>query len=268
MHKLAIGIVAATMTIAACGGSSKAKSTDTGAGATTTTSAGGGSNSGGGNSGGGSSDVSKVNIKVTYAETDTGTDGKTTTSMLTIAQNGKGKSFFAESEAGDTPADASTIYTDGTTTVECQGTGTTAQCTSVPAAAGGSVAAGVTEGFTQLAALESSLGGGDKSSESIAGRDASCVKYRAGDVVSKMSSLPFFKGSDEKASDYDANDTFTICTDKDTGFPLKFGGTKKGADDGSLVATAVSEPTDADFTPPVTPVTVPGAGSVTTLPAG
>src|SRR5207245_2547988 len=101
--------------------------------------------------------------------------------------------------------------------------------------------------------------------------DADCVKYKASDVIGKLASLPLFKDSDTKASDYDPNDTATICIDKDTGFPLKFSGTKKGVAESTIEATAVSDPADSDFTPPVTPETIPslpGGVTIPTTPGG
>jgi hypothetical protein len=269
MHKLVIGVVAATLAIAACGGSSKKDTSAGGSGNVTTTagkSTGGNTNTtaGGGDSGGGSSDLSKARIKVTYEEGST--DSK---SMLTFALSGDGKSAFTDSEAGAAPSDVSTIYSDGTTNVDCQGTGPTATCTQLPVAEAG-IASGITTGFSAIALVVATLGGGDKSSESIAGRDATCVKYKAADVISKVATIPIFKNSDDKASDYDPSDTFSICVDKKTGFPLKIAGTKKGIAQDGLIATAVSDPTDADFIPPSTPVTIPGAGSgsAPTIPAG
>ena len=53
------------------------------------------------------------------------------------------------------------------------------------------------------------------------------MKYKASDVIGKLASSPLFKDS-TNASDYDPNDTASICIDKETGFVLKFSGTKKG----------------------------------------
>jgi hypothetical protein len=88
------------------------------------------------------------------------------------------------------------------------------------------------------------------------------VKYKASDVIGKLASSPLFKDS-TNPDDYDATDTSTICIDKETGIVLKFGGTKKGSAEDVLVATAVGEPNDADFTPPVTPQTLPGIPNLT-----
>jgi hypothetical protein len=257
MRKVTIGVLAAAMVLAACGGSSK--SNNTGAGATGTTSA---SNGGSGTTVKGGSDDSdlsklagdfaKAKIKITYASTGGGDEN------ITIAQDGKGKTSFTTG--------GSTFYTDGKSSVACEGTGTAAHCTDVGSlggAAGANLGSVFSTSFSALANLFTHLGGGDKSSENIAGRDASCVKYKASDFIDRISSIPLFKDSGEKASDYDANDTATICLDKQTGFLLKVAGTKKGAPQDQLVATAVSEPSDSDFTPPVTPETIP-----TTTPGG
>jgi hypothetical protein len=267
MRRFATGCIVAAMVLAACGGSSSKSSTGTGA----ANSSGGGTTAGGNSGGGntGTKDLSKAKIKITY--TTSGTDGSSTT--LTIAQDGNGKSSFSTSDLSTDSTDptaVSTIYSDGQTNVSCEGTGTTAHCQSLPAAEA-SIATSVTSAFSAIASLTKILGGGDKSSESIAGRDADCVKYKASDVIGKLATLPLFKGSDTKASDYDPNDTATICIDKDTGFPLKFSGTKKGAAEDTIVATAVGDPSDSDFTPPVTPEaapTLPGGVTIPSVPSG
>ena len=257
MKKLVVGVIAATLALAACGGSSK-KSVNPVAGGTTAPTTTGGSSSGG------NSDLSKLagnfakaKIKITYASTTSGNN-----ETITIAQDGNGKSAFS---TGD-----STIYNDGTKSVACQGTGTSAHCTdmgSLGASSTANIGALFTSTFSGLAAAMSSLGGGDKSSETIAGRDASCVKYKASDLVGKLATLPLFKDSTNKASDYDPNDSATICVDKQTGYLLKLSSTKKGKDEESLSATAVSEPTDSDFTPPVTPATIPSLPGNITIPS-
>jgi hypothetical protein len=251
MRKLAIGVLAATMTVAACGGSSK-----TSAGSTGTTAGKSSGNGSGTTASGGSSntedlsklagDFAKAKIKITYASTGGGDEN------ITIAQDGNGKSSFSTG--------GSTFYSDGKSSVTCEGTGATAKCTDLGtsgAVGGANIGSLFTASFSALANVMSALGGGDKSSETIAGRDASCVKYKASDLIGRLATVPLFKDSGEKASDYDANDSATICIDKDTGYLLKISGTKKGAPQDQLVATAVSDPTDSDFTPPVTPETLP-----------
>ena len=253
------------MVLAACGGSSK---NSVASGGSSTTAGGGGSTTGNTSGGsGGSSDLSalagqyaKAKIKITYTSSD-GTG-------FTVAQNGNGKSAFS--------SDTSTIYSDGKSTVSCEGTGTTAKCTdlgSLGGSVGGSIGGSLTTTFSALASILTSLGGGHNSSETIAGRDASCVTYKASDVIGKLKGLALFKNSTDKASDYDPNDTATICVDKQTGFVVKLTGTKKGQPQNDLTATAISEPSDSDFTPPVTPETLPKVSlpsgiTMPTIPSG
>jgi hypothetical protein len=263
MRRFATGFIVAAMVLAACGGSSKSS---TGSG---NPSSGGTTAPSGGNSGGGSntsSDLAKQKIKIVYTS-GTGTSA----TNLTIAQDGNGKSSFTNSDSSN-PSAASTIYFDGKSTVECQGSGSTAQCTAVPA-----VQAAIVNSFSTLfstiATAAASVGGGDKSSDTIAGRDASCTKYSASNLIGKLAALPFFKNSTDKPSDYDSSDTATICFDKKSGFVLKLAGTKKGVAQDQLIATSVGDPSDSDFTPPVTPATVPdvslpGGLTIPTSPGG
>jgi hypothetical protein len=256
MRRFATGFIVAAVVLAACGGSSKS-STGPAAGA----GAGGNTSSGGGNT-----DLAKQKIKIAYSS-GTGTSA----TNLTIAQDGNGKSSFANSDTSD-PSSASTIYFDGKSTVECQGSGSTAQCTAVPAAQA-ALGNSFSTLFSTIATAAASVGGGDKSSDTIAGRDASCTKYSASDLIGKLAALPFFKDSTDKPSDYDSSDTATICFDKKTGFVLKLAGTKKGVAQDQLIATSVGDPSDSDFTPPVTPSTVPdvslpGGLTIPTSPGG
>ena len=258
MCKLAIGVLAAALTLGACGGSSK--SSTSGGGANTTGPGGSTAAPTGGGEGGNANDLAKTKIKITYSDTTTDTSGTSSASTFTLALDGKGKSAFTNSDSSD-PASASTIYSDGTSVVDCSGSGATAKCTQVPSTAA-SAATSFTQAFSAISNLSSVLGGGDKSSENIAGRDASCVKYKAKDVIGRLSALPLFKDSNEKASDYDDNDTASICVDKTSGWILKLAATKKGVAQDGLLATAVGDPSDSDFTPPVTPETVPSIPNV------
>ncbi|MDQ1475626.1 MAG: hypothetical protein QOE62_855 [Actinomycetota bacterium] len=256
MRRLAVGIVAATLSIAGCSGSSKTSGAPAG-GATTTTAKSTDDATNTTVSGGGRDDVSKLaaqyakaRIKISYTSSSSGES-----TALTIAQDGNGKSAFTTGDA--------TNYIDRKSSVSCQGSGATAKCIDLGSTGGGApnIGATYTATFALLAGALSTLPGGEKSSEKIAGRNASCVRYKASDVIGKVASSPLFKGN-AKASDYDANDTATICIDKATGFVLKFGDTKKGAAQDVLVATAVSEPNDADFTAPATPRTLPSIPNV------
>jgi hypothetical protein len=256
MRKLVAGILAATLTVAACG--AKSKKSGAPAGTTTTTTA-TGTNDGTNTtlSGGGTVDVSKVaaqytkaRIKISYTSSRSGES-----TALTIAQDGNGKSAFTTG--------AGTNYTDNKSSVSCRGSGVSARCIDLGSNGGGpaNIGATYTATFAVFAGALSTLPGGQQSSEKIAGRAAACVKYKASEVIGKLASSPLFR-SGTSASDYDPNDTATICIDKQTGFLLKFGATKKGAPEDVLVATAVSEPNDADFTPPATPQTLPNIPNV------
>jgi hypothetical protein len=251
MRKLVVGILAATLTVGACGAKSKKSGAPAGRATTTTeTATHDGTNTS--LSDGSTDDVSKLaaqytkaRIKVSYTSSSSGES-----TALTIAQDGNGKSAFTTG--------AGTDYTDNKSSVSCRGSGGSAKCVDLGSSGGGTANTGATytATFALFAGALSTLPGGEKSSEKIAGRAASCVKYKASDVIGKLASSPLFT-SGTSASDYDPNDTATICVDKQTGFVLKFGDTKKGAAEDVLVATAVSEPNDADFTPPATPQTRP-----------
>jgi hypothetical protein len=258
MRRIGIGVVVAAMVLAACGGSSK-KSVASGGSTTTTSSAGSSATSGGGS--GGDSDLSalagqyaKSKIKITYASSGTDT--------FTFAQDGNGKTAFTSGN--------STFYSDGKSSVSCEGTGATAKCTDLSGLGGGTslnLGATFTASFAALAGVLSTLGGGHKTSETIAGRDASCVTYKAADLIGRLKGLALFKGSTASSSAYDPNDTATICIDKSSGFVVKVASTKKGQPQDELTATSVGEPSSSDFTPPVTPetvpkITIPGGGTI------
>jgi len=261
MRRIAIAMLAAVLVLAACGGSSSNKSNgnnnsksltnsgSSGSGSGSGSGLGSGSGSGSG-SGTGNSDFdnlvsqyAKANVKVTY----TSSDGST----ITVAQDGNGKSAFT--------SNGSTIYTDGKSTVSCDGTGSSAKCTdlgSLGSSVGGTLGSSFSAIFAALAGMLRQLGVGNKSSTNIAGRDATCETYKASDVVSKLGGISLFKGA-ANSSDYDPNDTATICVDNQTGFVLRVEDTKKGAKESVFEATSFSTPTSSDFTPPVTPQTVP-----------
>ena len=112
--------------------------------------------------------ASKAKIKITYTQ-----DGD---ESVTIAQDGEGKTAYG-TDGG------STIYSDGDTTVLCDGTGSNATCTESPVGAGvgGSILTGFTAMFAGLSRLNSSAYGGHTSSDTIAGRDAKCITFKASD---------------------------------------------------------------------------------------
>jgi hypothetical protein len=191
--------------------------------------------------GGGDNEFSQIvaqaqsaNIRIVYER-----DGE---DSITIAQNGEGKSAFTQ---GD-----NTIYTDteANSTVSCDGTGEDAECTEIPlGGAAASILTAFTGIFTGLVDLPESVFDGEVSSDTIAGRDAKCITFGAGDFTP----LAALAGSIDGEA--------TICVDEETGFLLKL-----QTDDGSstkelFIATEVGEATDDDVTPPVTPteITIP-----------
>ena len=228
-----IGLVMLVAMLAACGSSGSSKS-GAGNNTTPTTQASG--------SGSGSNDfsqlvaqASKAKIKITYQQ-----DGNKT---ITIAQDGNGKSAYT--------SDNSTIYSDGSTTVTCDGTGADAKCTQLPVAGGlgSSILTVFTSLFSGLTKLDSSVYKGHVSYDTIAGRDARCITFKASDFAG-FAALGSGDISDPSAE-------ATICVDKETGFLLKLEEKSKGSSKDLFVATDVGEPTDADLTPPATPQTLP-----------
>ena len=127
---------------------------------------------------------------------------------------------------------------------------------SVPSTAA-SAATSFTQAFSAISSLSSTLGGGDKSSENIAGTRRVVREVQGQGRHRPAQRAPLFKDRRDNASDYDDNDTASICIDKKSGWVLKLAATKKGVARGRPLATSVGDPSDSDFTPPVTPETVP-----------
>jgi hypothetical protein len=237
MKKLALVLVAATVVLAACGGSSKSNGLNGVSNNGGTTKSGGGGNSGGNDEFSQLvANASKANIKITYNDQD----GK----PVTIAQDGHGKSSFS---SGD-----STFINDGKNSFSCSGTGTDQKCTQLPSAAAsaGNLGTVFTSIFAGLTKLDKSVYGGHVSSDTIAGRDARCITFKASDFAG-LAAL----GSDTKG--YDPNAEATICVDKSTGFLLRLSSKSSTEDTKLFEATHVGEASDSDFTPPVTPETIP-----------
>jgi len=230
MRKLTIFFVALMVgVIAGCGGGSSKKSTPAVGG--TNTSAGGGNN--GTTSGSGNSDydklvekATKARIRVTYKTSGSGAEA----SFLTLSQDGTGKVAYFTND-GD-----SQVIADGDTYITCDNVKTTPSCTQLSGATGKAAVGAFTGLFAgPLAAITAAKGAGgfgDTSSETIAGRDASCVSINY--VAAKWKS----------------------CADKETGVLLKWGATS-GGEGGTFEATEAGDPKDSDFTPPATPDTVP-----------
>ena len=239
MRRILIGVLAATMFVAACGGGSSSKS-----------------GSGNGSTGGGSDAFSQLTAKAKSADikiTFTNSSG----SSATYAQDGTGKTAYI---TGD-----NTVLYDGTNSYSCGGTGADATCTQLPGSSASSAGAFVTGLLAAYAGINSSVYGGRTSSDTIAGRDATCVTFKASDYAP----LAALAGS----SGFDASAQVVICADKETGFLLKLVGTSNNKTENVFLATAVDKSSSSDFTPPVTPSTLAGGGGGTattayTLPGG
>ncbi len=156
---IAAGIAVAAIGLAACGGGSSSKS---------------GTGSNGSSTGSDSfsqliAKAKSADFKITY----TTADGKSET----IAQDGKGKSAVT---SGD-----NLYISDGTNVISCDGTTSSAKCTNL-GSTGTSILAGLTAPFTTayagLAGLNSAVFGGHTTSDTIAGRDATCVTVSAADA--------------------------------------------------------------------------------------
>ncbi len=232
MRKLLAVAVVGTLALAACGGGKSTSNFSAGKGATTSPGAkGGGSDF--------SSLVAKTSAakyKVTY---QSGTD-----TPFTIAQDPPRFSYIS--------GDSSTYVTADGSAVSCSGTGPTATCTSIPGS-GASIRQGLTSSFGAIGALLVSESGkgipgltsvSKTSSQTIAGRDAVCATIDASSLGVLGAAI---KGS------------YTVCVDKATGVMLE-----SRSDDGKgnvsdVKATDFGTPSDADFTPPATPITIPGS---------
>jgi hypothetical protein len=235
MSKFVIGVLSATLLLAACGSSKPSSS------GSDTTNAQSGSDF--------SSLVEKSKtsaFKVTYK-----TSGGDT---VTIAQDGNGKESVV--------AGGKLYITDGLTTVTCDGTTSTASCRDTGeagrrAAEGAkSVITGAADAIAGLAS--SSVLNGHTSSENIAGRDATCVTVSTSDVTGVLGSIFDRIG---------ANASSTVCADNETGVLLKLAGGSGDKETELFVATQFGQPSSSDFEPPSTPKAVPTVPQLT-LPSG
>jgi hypothetical protein len=230
MRKLLAVAVVGALVLAACGGGKSSSNFSAGNGATTSP----GAKSGGNDF---SSLVAKTNAakyKVTY---QSGSD-----TPFTIAQDPPRFSY--------TSGDSSTYVTADGSAVSCSGTGPSPTCTSVPG--GDSIKQGLTSSFGAIGALLVSQAGKripgltsvtKTSNQTIAGRDAVCATIDASSLGVLGAAL---KGS------------YSVCVDKATGVMLE-----SRSDDGKgnvsdVKATDFGTPSEADFTPPATPITIPG----------
>jgi hypothetical protein len=142
------------------------------------------------------------------------------------------------------------IYGSGDGTfVECSGNGSAATCAQFAdtgdaakqslAGSFGSVGASLLDALSQAGSV---FAGITTSDATIAGRDARCVSVDSKSVAAIVGDA--LKG------------TLTVCADKQTGVLLKshVAGATGGED---IVATSFDEPSDSDFLPPATPITIP-----------
>ncbi len=238
MRKIIFAGLVAAFLVAGCGGGSDKKGTPAtspgGTTATTTT----------GNTGNSNFDAildkaSKARFRVTY-KSSTSEHGDE--SLFTLSQDGNGKSAYFSSD-GD-----SQFIVDGDTIISCDNLKSTPRCTQTT----GPQAQALVSAYTGLflgpqTAIQAgrARGFGNTSSETIAGRDAACV------------SVDF------------AAAQWKYCADKESGVVLKWEGSS-GGKSASFVATEAGDPKDSDFTPPVTPETVPSVSlpEGITLPGG
>jgi hypothetical protein len=230
MRRLVAVTVLAAVALAGCGSSSSNSSNDTGA-------------NNGGSKGGGNDFASLVaktsaaKYKVTY---QSGSDAP-----FTISQDPPRFSYITDSSA--------TYVTSDGAAVTCSGSGASATCTQMPGS-GASIKQGLTSTFGAIGALFVSEAGRGipglssikTTDKSIAGRDAACATLD-GSILGVLGAA--IKGS------------YSVCVDKKTGVMLE-----SKADDGNgkvadIKATAFSDPSDSDLTPPVSPVTIPGVPS-------
>ncbi len=238
MSKFVTGVITATLalTIAACGSS---KPSSSGSGSTTTVQSGSDFAS--------LVEKSKTSaFKVTYK-----TSGGDT---ITIAQDGKGKESVV--------AGGNVYITDGSTTIMCDGTTSTATCRDAGdagqrAAEGAkSVMTGAANAIAGLAS--SSIFNGHTSSATIAGRDATCVTINTADISGALGSIArrLVNGA-----------SGTVCADKETGVLLKLSGGSENNTTDVFVATDFAQPSDSDFQPPSTPKSLPTVPKLT-IPSG
>jgi hypothetical protein len=224
MQKLVIAAVAAALALAACGDDSTSSS------ATLSTTA---------VSGGDGSDFASLvekaetsSFRVTYRTSD-GT-------LITIAQDDKGRQSIVD---GD-----SLVISDGANTVSCDGTTPSATCRDLGTLGEQTMdrlAAMWTSVYTGLTSLASSAFDGDTSSDTIAGREATCATVTASALPGALGAVAGRLGRDATA---------TVCVDNETGVLLEL---SAGSGDDTtvvLVATEFGQPSASDFQPPSAPL--------------
>jgi hypothetical protein len=189
--------------------------------------------------------TSTANVKITYTAA-LGTS-------VTLAQDGKGNSS-AESHGV-------LLLSDGKRVVSCNGTTAAAKCTDLGPTSSNDALTQLVSSYARLSSLHSANLGHD-STQTIAGRTASCVTFKASDYANAVG------GALPDPSKLTAAATVTVCVDDDSGFALKIALTDRGQTVNELLATQVGASSPSDFVPPSKPVTIPALTTTTTTPAG
>src|SRR4029077_10777644 len=106
-----------------------------------------------------------------------------------------------------------------------------------------------TSAYTGLASLNSSVYAGHTSSETIAGRDATCVTLKASDFTgSALGAL---------ANKVAGDASVESCVDKSAVYLLKNAPSVNGQSPNECLAPAAGPSSPSDFVPPATPGTTP-----------
>lgn len=178
-------------------------------------------------------DATKARFKITY----TTNDGD----PQTYAQDGKGNSVYGDGN--------SQYFRSSSGSVLCT-TDSDGKASCGPAPGGASVSPFLAlfnagQGYIQV------LGNfADTESKSVAGRDAECVTFSK-DTAKGVGAV----GAAIAAA---IEGSLTYCVDKETGVLLESSTTdESGTTTDSFKVTKFETPTDADFTPPTTPASLP-----------
>ena len=192
-------------------------------------------------------DANKQKFKITY--TDDSGDAQV------YAQDGNGNSVFG---SGD-----SMTFISKDATISCNKNDGKDECTQSPVSVGalGNPFVGI---LTRQRTYFTALGGklGDTSSQTIAGRDATCVTFSAKDLAGRSAARSRTRPARASRARRRTASTRTPARRWRSPAP-----TTPARPRPRLTVTKFETPSDSDFTPPATPTTVPGLGSIT-LPGG
>ena len=239
MRKLMMAAALGALVLAACGGGKSSP----GASSNNTTGKIASSNT---TVSGGGSDFASLMAKTSAAKYKITYQSSGGTSF-TIAQDPPKFRFSSGGSSSYVTADGSAV--------SCNGTGASATCTSLPG--GGAIKQGLTGAFGALGALLVNQAGkgipgltniSKTSNEKIAGRDAVCATIDANSLgaLGAVLAAAIGKGS------------YSVCVDKATGAMLSTKTDDGNGNASSVTATEFGTPSNSDFTPPATPITIPG----------